>query len=50
MKLSEMKEMARKAYENRNKGKPIEDFTKVKNKGSTHDPRTLPKQEKEEGI
>lgn len=48
MKLSEMKAMAKKAYESRNKGKPVEDYTKVKNEGSTHDPKQLPKPEKDE--
>lgn len=48
MKLSEMKAMARRAYEIRNQGNPVEDYTKVKNEGSTHDPKTLPKPEKDE--
>lgn len=48
MKLSETKAMARRAYEARNQGKPVEDLTKVKNENSTHDPKTLPKPEKDE--
>lgn len=46
--LAEMKAAARKAWLEKNAGKPVEDYTKVKNAGSTHDPKTLPKPEKDE--
>ena len=40
MTLKEMKELARKAWLEKNKG-PVEDLTGVANKGSKHDPRKL---------
>ena len=40
MTLKEMKELARKAWLEKNKG-PVEDLTGVANKGSEHDPRKL---------
>lgn len=40
MTLKEMKELARKAWLEKNK-KPVEDLTGVANKGSEHDPRKL---------
>jgi len=46
--LAEMKAAARKAWLEKNAGKPVEDYTRVKNEGSTHDPKTLPKPEKDE--
>ena len=48
MTLKEMREMARKAFEQNHKGKPIEDLTKIANAGSEHDPRKLPKEVKED--
>lgn len=45
--LREMREAARKAFEQNFKGE-IENVETVGNKGSTHDPRTLPNTEKEE--
>ena len=40
MTLKEMKELARKAWLEKNK-EPVEDLTGVANKGSKHDPRKL---------
>lgn len=40
MTLKEMKELARKAWLEKNK-EPAEDLTGVANKGSEHDPRKL---------
>lgn len=48
MTIREMKELARRKFMEQYKGKPVEDLTKVANEGSTHDPKTLPKPEKDE--
>lgn len=48
MTAKEMREMAKKAFLEKHGEKPVEDLTKVKNEGSTHDPKTLPKPEKDE--
>ena len=40
MTLKEMKELARKAWLEKNT-EPVEDLTSVANKGSNHDPRKL---------
>jgi hypothetical protein len=43
MTVKEMKEFAKKAFEEKYGNKPVEDLTKVANAGSTHDPKQLPK-------
>lgn len=48
MTAKEMREIAKKAFFEKYGNKPVEDLTKVKNEGSTHDPKTLPKPEKDE--
>lgn len=48
MTIKEMKELARRKFMEQHAGKPVEDLTKVANEGSTHDPKTLPKPEKDE--
>lgn len=48
MTIKEAKEAARKKFFERHTGKIVEDLTKVKNEGSTHDPKQLPKPEKDE--
>lgn len=45
--LREMREAAKKAFEQNFKGE-VEEVKIVGNEGSTHDPRTLPKPQKEE--
>lgn len=47
MTLKEMKELARKAWLEKNKG-PVEDLTGVANKGAEHDPRKLQKEVEED--
>lgn len=47
MTLKEMKELARKAWLEKNK-EPVEDLTGVANKGSEHDPRKLQKEVEED--
>lgn len=45
--LKEMREAAKRAFEQNFKGE-VEEIKTVGNEGSTHDPRTLPKAQKEE--
>lgn len=47
MTLKEMKELARKAWLEKNT-EPVDDLTGVANKGSEHDPRKLQKEVEED--
>lgn len=47
MTLKEMREAAKRAFESKITG-PVEEVKTVGNEGSTHDPRQLPKIQKEE--
>ena len=44
MTLKEMRELARAAFKKGNVGRPTEDYTKIANAGSEHDPHKLQKE------
>ena len=48
MTLKEMREMARKSYEKKTEGKPVEHIEVVGNKGVTHERPTNPVHKNEE--